>query len=134
MNAGIGRDPIPGLTRLTPDTTRLLICNGPGANRSFALDQSRLVLGRSDPPKVVVDINLEECELGDPPMVSRRHAELQWVDGELQIIDLGSTNGTFVDGQPLQPLQDRQPSDPVTLKIGSKIRLGNLDMEVIRHE
>ena len=133
MNAGIGRDPIPGLTRLSPNNTQLQVCNGPGANRSFALQKTRLVLGRND-PNTTVDIDLGACELGDPPKVSRRHAELQWVEGELQLIDLGSTNGTFVDGQELKPLGDRQPSAPVKLKVGSRIRLGNLELEIIRHE
>jgi pSer/pThr/pTyr-binding forkhead associated (FHA) protein len=91
------------------------------------------LLGRND-PNTTVDIDLGTCELSDPPKLSRRHAELQWVNGELELIDLGSTNGTFVDGQQLQPLGNRQPSAPVKLKIGSKIHLGNLELEVIRHE
>jgi predicted component of type VI protein secretion system len=33
------------------------------------------------------------------PMISRRHAELIEVDGLLVIRDLGSLNGTYVDGQ-----------------------------------
>ena len=64
-------------------------------------------------------------------MVSRRHAELQWVNGELQIIDLGSRNGTFVDGQRLIG-DPGQPSPPITLKLGSKIKLGDLELEIIR--
>ncbi len=133
MNAGIGRDPIPGLTRLSPNNTQLQVLNGPGTKRSFDLQKTRLVLGRND-PNTTVDIDLGACELGDPPKVSRRHAELQWIDGELQLIDLCSTNGTFVDGQQLQPLGDRQPSAPVKLKIGSKILLGNLELEIVPHE
>ncbi len=35
----------------------------------------------------------------DDPGVSRRHAEVHVVDGRARVIDLGSTNGTFVDGE-----------------------------------
>jgi hypothetical protein len=133
MNTGIGRDPIPGITRLFPHNTYLRVCNGPGANRKFDLKKPRLLLGRND-PNMTVDIDLSSCELSNPPQVSRRHAELRWVNGELELIDLGSTNGTFVDGQKLKTLGSHQHSDPVKLKIGSKIHIGNLELEVIRHE
>ena len=33
--------------------------------------------------------------------VSSRHAQVQWLGGALQITDLGSTNGTFVNGEKL---------------------------------
>lgn len=33
--------------------------------------------------------------------VSRRHAEIVTVDGEAMLVDLGSTNGTFVNGEPV---------------------------------
>jgi len=34
----------------------------------------------------------------DDPNVSRRHAEVRYEDGRLLVIDLGSTNGTWVNG------------------------------------
>ena len=36
------------------------------------------------------------------PGVSRHHAELRVEDGEVVLVDLGSTNGTFVNGQPVR--------------------------------
>lgn len=42
------------------------------------------------------------CEVRfDDPMVSRRHAEVSCVDGTWWIADLGSRNGTLVDGKPV---------------------------------
>lgn len=35
----------------------------------------------------------------DDPGVSRRHAEIHVLDGKLRLVDLGSTNGTYVDGE-----------------------------------
>jgi hypothetical protein len=47
------------------------------------------VIGRSTDADIVLD------DAG----VSRRHAEVHLVDGRARVIDLGSTNGTFVDGE-----------------------------------
>lgn len=48
-------------------------------------------------------------------MVSQRHARLFWDDGELRVEDLGSTNGTFVDGDKVSE---------AGLKMGSVVTLG----------
>lgn len=53
------------------------------------IDRAVTVIGRA----MDVDIVL------DDPGVSRRHAEIHVVDGQARVIDLGSTNGTFVDGE-----------------------------------
>jgi len=53
--------------------------------------QSRVVLGRG-----------KEADLRiDDPNVSRAHAAIYWIDGRLMIDDLGSTNGTMVNGYPV---------------------------------
>lgn len=57
--------------------------------REIALTQRHVVLGRS-----------QECEvrLADPN-VSRRHAEVRQEDATYWLVDLGSTNGTLVNGE-----------------------------------
>jgi pSer/pThr/pTyr-binding forkhead associated (FHA) protein len=129
----IGGGPIP-MVRLTPDNARLRVMNGPESGRIFSLDKMRVIVGRSDPPAIMVDVDLRECELGTPPMVSRRHAELQWVNGQLQLIDLGSANGTLVDGSRVSGQVLGSPADPVMLKSGSILTFGNLELEVVRDE
>ncbi len=47
------------------------------------------VIGRATDADIVLD----------DPGVSRRHAEVHVLDGRARVIDLGSTNGTFVDGE-----------------------------------
>jgi hypothetical protein len=49
------------------------------------------------------------------PGVSRHHAELRLEDGEVVLLDLGSTNGTFVNGQPVRR---------VLLTDGTRVTLG----------
>ena len=68
----------------------------------------------------------EQCELVVPhPTVSRRHAKLSVAGEALQVEDLGSTNGTAVNGTPLKA------GAPIALHAGSKLRLG--DVELIVH-
>lgn len=137
---GFGRDPIPGMgaapagvasRHRVADPMRLRVCNGPGVGREFPIDGLRMRIGRNDPPAVAVDIDLSDCELGSPALISRLHAELIWADGRPQLIDLGSRNGTWVDEQPLTPSGESALSAPVLLRTGSRVRLANLEMEVV---
>ncbi|HRI65881.1 MAG TPA: FHA domain-containing protein [Polyangium sp.] len=45
-----------------------------------------------------------QCDIRvEAPKVSGQHARLQWVDDAWEVRDLGSRNGTFVDGRRLEP-------------------------------
>src|SRR5215813_13202829 len=69
----------------------LSVVEGPDAGQTFALDPSaptRALLGTSP----VCTVRLTDRE------VSRRHAALTVAPTHLQLIDLGSTNGTTVNG------------------------------------
>lgn len=55
--------------------------------------------------------------------VSRRHAVIQVVDGKLVLTDLGSGNGTFVNGERV---------DRKTLSNGDRMRIGSVYMKVFR--
>jgi len=59
--------------------------------RRIALGPTALVIGRL--PEVEVVLN--------DPNVSRRHAEIYRQDGDIVLRDLGSTNGTKVNGAPV---------------------------------
>jgi adenylate cyclase len=56
--------------------------------------------------------------------VSRRHARLSLVGDTLRIEDLGSTNGTSVDGKPVRP------GFAMAAEPGSTIRLGDVKLAV----
>jgi DNA-binding NtrC family response regulator len=69
----------------------LEIIEGPDAGARFVIDESapsRSLVGKSP----ACDLRLSD------PQVSRRHAALEIAGRRLAITDLGSTNGTFVDG------------------------------------
>lgn len=55
----------------------------------------------------------------EDPRVSRRHAEIRIVDGEVTLRDLGSTNGTFVNGT--------RVTRPVVLADGDQITVGTTE-------
>ena len=65
------------------------ILEGPGRGAKFESSDSRAVLGASS-----------ECDwvCKQDPGVSRRHAELRAISGGLLVTDLGSKNGTWVEG------------------------------------
>ncbi len=56
--------------------------------------------------------------------VSRHHAVLVNDRGKLSIRNLGSRNGTFVDGKPVQS---------ATLRVGSSLRIGCVTLDVVDH-
>lgn len=57
--------------------------------------------------------------------VSRQHARLHIEDSALYITDLGSTNGTYVNGELLEPLK------PHRLKRDDHLNLGAISMQVV---
>jgi serine phosphatase RsbU (regulator of sigma subunit)/pSer/pThr/pTyr-binding forkhead associated (FHA) protein len=78
----------------------LVVREGPESGREFALTGDRAVIGR-DPD---VDVSLRS------KAVSRHHAQIWCVRGEYFVEDLGSTNGTLLNGKRIDrrmPLADR---------------------------
>src|SRR5438477_12932246 len=67
------------------------VTSGPDQGKTFTIDsnrEGRILVGQSPACSV---------RLADPS-VSRRHAALELVSGALRVTDLGSTNGTWVNG------------------------------------
>lgn len=79
-----------------------------------------ILIGRSDPKfDQVPDLDLVPYGAAEQG-VSRRHAMIRRGEDTLTLIDLDSTNGTFLNGQRLLPKQPR------VLRDGDEIRLGRL--------
>jgi pSer/pThr/pTyr-binding forkhead associated (FHA) protein len=80
-----------------PDVERaasamLVVKRGPNAGSRFPLHRAVTSAGR-DPRS---DIFLDDVTVG------RRHAEFRSERGELEVVDLGGLNGTYVNGQPIE--------------------------------
>lgn len=64
-----------------------------GEKLEFKVDKSSCVIGRSN-----------QCEVVIPhEAVSRKHCQIDFVDGELYVTDLGSINGVSIDGKKIPP-------------------------------
>lgn len=79
--------------------------------RSYQLTAERTTIGRGSECDVVVD----------DPGTSRRHLEVVRTEGRTTAHDLGSTNGTTVDGRRLDAAGGRT----AVLRDGSRIQLGS---------
>src|SRR5919202_2813566 len=86
----------------------LQVVSGPATGRSIEVTAD-FVVGR-------IEAGMGNL-MGDD-QISRRHARFRRLDdGRLIVEDLGSTNGTFVNGQRI--------AGPHVLALGDQVRLGN---------
>ena len=93
-----------------PGSPRLIVSTadpsgGAAPSRTFPIASPLTILGRG------TDCDLRLVDQG----VSRHHAEIRVEDSDVVLVDLGSTNGTFVNGQPIRR---------VSLTDGTRVTLG----------
>lgn len=100
---GRGRSKVP---------TRFAITAGPGQGMSVPVERT-INLGRA----------ADSTLLLDDDYASARHAQLVQTDENTWVIsDLGSTNGTYVNGKPI--------SDPTKVTVGDVVRIGKTLMRL----
>jgi hypothetical protein len=85
-----------------------LVVIGSSPPREYSLDKPAIAIGSQKSNDVVLD----------DTTVSRRHATITHKAAGFELADLGSTNGTFVNG--------RRLSGPVALKPGDEIKFGSV--------
>lgn len=90
----------------------LVALSGPEANRRWDCSAASIDIGRA---------TANTIQLRDEA-VSKQHARIEWRDDGPTIVDLGSRNGTFVDGLPA--------TEAVALTHGALITLGNCILRV----
>src|SRR5438477_332511 len=95
----------------------------------MAADDLRVTEGEDRGRRLSVDAELligrtATEGLGDDPELSRHHARITREEsGRLPIEDLGSANGTFLNGQ---PVHGRTPLEP-----GDSIRIGSTTLQLV---
>lgn len=81
-----------------------------------AINRRMLVIGRSD-SATTPDLDLADWD--SERTVSRQHARLRWQQGSVTIEDLGSLNGTFVEGRRLREGESAQLSHGCAVRFGT---------------
>ena len=94
------------------DARRLIITEGPLAGSTVPLSPSSIIIGRSPSSTLVLDDSY----------ASSRHARVFPKDGSWWLEDLGSTNGTLLDGRPVH--------GAVELPTGVPVRIGQTTLEL----
>jgi hypothetical protein len=104
---------------MSPQSFQLVMRSGPNPEKTFPLDKSEITIGRDS----MNDIVINDAE------VSRKHARLLLQPGGYMLEDLGSTNGTFIEGQRLL--------GPHSLRPGEMIQFGEtvtLNFESVEYD
>ena len=97
---------------------QLVVQRGPRPGEIFSLNQSMLILGRDPMSDIVVN----------DPEISRNHARLTYTTEGYEIQDMGSTNGTYVNGRRLR-------GEPMLLEPDVDVILGsNVTLSYEVHE
>jgi pSer/pThr/pTyr-binding forkhead associated (FHA) protein len=92
---------------------KLRVDSGKNAGQEIRVPGKKFIIGRGD-----------DCQLrAGSDMISRHHCQLVVEDSYAAVRDLGSRNGTFVNGQ--------QITGEVQLKPGDKLRVGPLQFEIV---
>lgn len=104
-----------GSENLPEGQALLVVKRGPNAGARFLLDQAATTAGRH--PEA--DIFLDDVT------VSRRHAEFRSNDGEFEVVDVGSLNGTYVN---------REPRNAQVLTSGDEIQIGKFRLVFLTAE
>src|SRR4051794_20647752 len=92
---------------------KLQLTHGPGARKSYPLDNHLTVIGRQ--PGVTILLEMAD--------ISRLHAQIRREEDQFVLEDLGSSCGTFLNGLPLQ--------GRATLRDGDRIGIGSCEFVCI---
>ena len=106
MESGAGSAPAAtGADHLPAGSALLVVKRGPNAGARFLLDQPTTTAGRHPESDIFLD----------DVTVSRRHAEFRINEGEFEVVDVGSLNGTYIN---------REPRNSQVLQTGDEIQIG----------
>ena len=106
---------VAGTDNLAEGQALLVVKRGPNAGARFLLDRPTTTAGRH--PEA--DIFLDDVT------VSRRHAEFRVNEGEFEVVDVGSLNGTYVN---------REPRNSQVLHVGDEIQIGKFRLVFIANQ
>ena len=93
----------------------LVVKRGPNAGARFLLDQAVTTAGRHPDSDIFLD----------DVTVSRHHAEFRENQGQFEVVDVGSLNGTYVN---------REPKNSQVLASGEEVQIGKFRLGFVHSE
>ena len=115
--------PPPSRPLAAPEPGQLVLAPEGASDPVVLAGKTEFILGRESQAQTPPDVDLNPFG-GREKGVSRRHASLRVNGKQTLLMDLGSANGTRLNGEPLRP------NEPVRLLDGDEIRLGRLSLHV----
>ncbi|HEX8832728.1 MAG TPA: FHA domain-containing protein [Abditibacteriaceae bacterium] len=107
---------------LEPGRLKLVVEQGMTVGKQFVLNDSEILVGREDEDEQIYpDIDLSDQDEG---YVHRRHAQMKFENGTLNVTHLGGANKTRVNNKPLPD------NEPQSVNIGDKISFGKVVMRL----
>lgn len=97
------------IPEMPPGTGMLVVVRGPNAGSRFLLDRDKTTIGRHPDSHIFLD----------DVTVSRRHVEVEREGDQLKVNDLGSLNGTYVNGERV---------DDRVLTTGDEVQVGRFKL------
>ena len=105
IHIGIGQDELEAIAALPSGSALLIVRSGPNKGSRFLLDSDVTTVGRHPD----ADIFLDDVT------VSRRHAEFRRSGNVFSVADLGSLNGTYLEGA---RIEEARLTDGAQVQIG----------------
>jgi hypothetical protein len=93
------------------DVAMLIVREGVSPRRQWPLQRSAVIIGRESDCQVIVDDR----------QASRRHARILQTEDGYVLEDLGSKNGTFLNGQPVTAPQVLKDGDVIGIAFAAKL-------------
>jgi hypothetical protein len=90
---------------MAPQSFQLVQRSGPAPGKIYSLTKNEIYMGRDITNDIVIN----------DPEISRKHARLTLQAGGYLLEDLGSTNGSFVDGQRITGSHSMAPGEVIML-------------------
>ncbi|MGD9894484.1 MAG: FHA domain-containing protein, partial [Dehalococcoidia bacterium] len=101
---------------MTSSIRTILIRDTTGAERAVSVDQSIITIGREPASTIRID----------SLYVSRKHARIEQSDDRTVLVDLGSSNGTSLNGERVEGTMPIAPGDIV--------RIGDVTLECLAED
>lgn len=102
---------------------KLRVVRGRKVSVEYSIKAGPNYIGRRDDSPIEID--LEDQEPAERIWTSRKHAVIHFGDGLLEIEDLNSLNGTFVNRMRVAPGERRQ------LKVNDVVQVGTIQLRVV---